>query len=342
MKLAEFDYHLPKQLIAKFPLKERDRSRLLVFDRKTQDLSHRNFFDCIDYMNKEDVLILNDTKVIMARAFGFVKKNKRKIEILLTRKIDNRVFQALIKPLRKLKSDDEVLLEGNGFSFKVIDFDKKVIQFNKDNILDNLNNIGHVPLPHYIDRQDTTGDRKDYQTVYAKNDGAIAAPTAGLHFTSELLKKIEQKGIRIAYLTLHVGYGTFAPVRAQDISRHIMHEEFFCIPKETVVLIRKAKSTRGKVFAVGTTTTRALEANSSFILDKKFKDSVNGWTNLFIYPPFKFKIVDSIITNYHLPKSTLYMLISAFAGIRKIKKLYKEAINNNYRFYSYGDATLIL
>ena len=342
MKLSDFDYQLPKEFIAQFPLKQRDRSKLLTLDRSTGDIHHRNFFNCLDYMNKGDVLVLNDTKVILARAFGFTKSSKRKVEILLTQAIDSRRFQALIKPLKKLKADDEILLEGNGFSFKIVDFDKKLIEFNKDNILDNLNKVGHVPLPPYIKREDTLGDRQDYQTVYAKNEGAVAAPTAGLHFNNDLLRKIEQKGIEIGYLTLHVGHGTFAPVRANDISGHKMHEEFFSIPQETMQLVRRAKALDRKVFAVGTTSTRALEANSSSILDKEFKDSISGRTNLFIYPPFKFRIVDSLITNFHLPTSTLYMLICAFVGIDETKKIYQEAMRQHYRFYSYGDATLIL
>ncbi|MDD5292447.1 MAG: tRNA preQ1(34) S-adenosylmethionine ribosyltransferase-isomerase QueA, partial [Candidatus Omnitrophica bacterium] len=230
----------------------------------------------------------------------------------------------------------------NGITFKVVDFKERIIEFNCDGILNRLNNIGHVPLPQYIKRSDSPSDRNTYQTVYARKEGAIAAPTAGLHFTKELLGSIRKKGVKIAFVTLHVGYGTFASIKEEDISRHKMQEEYFEIPKQTIKLIREAKAASNKVFAVGTTTTRALEANKEDIIDSKKLTDISGHTDLFIHPPYKFQVVDSLITNFHLPKSTLYILACAFAGLGNIKKAYSQAIEKKYRFFSYGDAMVLL
>jgi len=342
MKLLEFDYFLPRELIAQYPLKKRDNSRLLIFNRQNKEILHCNFFNIVDYFSKGDVLVLNDTKVILARAFGITKDSNQKIEILLTRKIDSRRFEALIKPLKKIRINQEVVLDNNGYSFKIVDFKRRLIEFNIDNIEKKLDKLGHVPLPPYIKRIDTKEDRIFYQTIYARKEGSIAAPTAGLHFTAQLLKEIERKGVAISYLTLHIGYGTFTSIKTDDIKNHKMHEEYVCIYRETIDKIRQAKDCGKKIFAVGTTTTRALEANSSLILDKRFNAMIEGYTDLFIYPPYEFKIVDALVTNFHLPRSSLYILVCAFANLDDIKHIYQQAIRHRYRFYSYGDAMLIL
>ncbi|MDD5355669.1 MAG: tRNA preQ1(34) S-adenosylmethionine ribosyltransferase-isomerase QueA [Candidatus Omnitrophica bacterium] len=342
MKLSDFNYTLPKDLIAQFPLDERDKSRLLVLDKPSQAVSHRHFYDIADYLNKGDVLVLNNTKVILARLFGSRRQTGGKIEILLQEKLGRRQFRALIQPLKRLKPGEEVAINNNGITFKVVDFKERIIEFNCDGILNRLNNIGHVPLPQYIKRSDSPSDRNTYQTVYARKEGAIAAPTAGLHFTKELLGSIRKKGVKIAFVTLHVGYGTFASIKEEDVSRHKMQEEYFEIPKQTIKLIREAKAASNKVFAVGTTTTRALEANKEDIIDSKKLTDISGHTDLFIHPPYKFQVVDSLITNFHLPKSTLYILACAFAGLGNIKKAYSQAIEKKYRFFSYGDAMVLL
>jgi S-adenosylmethionine:tRNA ribosyltransferase-isomerase len=343
MKLSDFNYSLPKDLIAQFPLEKRDESRLLVLDRKTKRMEHKKFIDVLDYLNSGDALILNNTKVILARLFGNRKSSGGKVEVLLLDKIDNRRFHVLIKPLRRLKMYEDIVINNNGFSFKLVDFSQRIIEFNRDDVWARLEELGHVPLPQYIRRTDVLSDRARYQTVYAKKEGAVAAPTAGLHFSESLLRKIRDKGIKIAFVTLHVGYGTFAPVKEEDISEHQMHKEYFQIPLETIELIRETRGNKGKIVSVGTTTCRALEANRDKITAQEEKiGPLKGYTDLFIYPPFKFQVADSLITNFHLPQSTLYMLVAAFAGLNKIKKAYAEAIENKYRFYSYGDAMLIL
>jgi len=342
MKLSDFNYTLPKDLIAQFPLDKRDSSRLLVLDRPNQTISHRHFCDIADYLNKGDVLVLNNTKVILARLFGSRRNTGGRIEILLQEKLGRRRFRALIQPLKRLKIGEEIAVNNNGITFKLVDFRERIIEFNCDKILNRLNNIGHVPLPQYIKRSDVPSDRNTYQTVYARREGAIAAPTAGLHFTKKLLDAIRKKGVKIAFVTLHVGYGTFATIKEEDVSHHKMHEEYFEIPKHTIKLIRQAKAHSGKIFAVGTTTTRALEANSGDIIGSGKLSDISGYTDLFIHPPYKFQVVDSLITNFHLPKSTLYILACAFAGLENIRKAYSRAIEDKYRFFSYGDAMMLL
>ncbi|MFC1709515.1 tRNA preQ1(34) S-adenosylmethionine ribosyltransferase-isomerase QueA [Candidatus Omnitrophota bacterium] len=343
MKLTDFDYNLPKNLIAQFPLDKRDQSRLLVFDRTQKEIEHKKFCDLLDYLNRGDLLVLNDTKVIFARLFGHKKSTGAKIEALLLDKVDDRRFRALIKPLKRAKLNEDIIVNNNGLSFKLVDYNKRIIEFNKGAVLGRLNKIGHVPLPQYIKREDSALDRTRYQTIYAQKEGAIAAPTAGLHFTKPLLSKIKEKGIGIAFVTLHVGYGTFAPVKEEDILNHKMHEEYFEIPQQTINLIRKTKDNKGKIVAVGTTTCRALEASGGKIIKRKVGgNSIKGYTDLFIYPTFKFKLIDALITNFHLPQSTLYVLVAAFAGLDNTKEVYTQAIHKEYRFYSYGDAMLIL
>ncbi len=342
MKLSSFDYNLPKGLIAQFPLDRRDQSRLLILNRTKNKLVHERFYNIIDYLNSGDLLVLNNTKVILARLFGQRKNTGGKVEALLLNKIDDRRFQALIKPLGRLKSGEEISINNNGLSFRVVDFNKRIIEFNKRGVLSKLSEVGHVPLPQYIKRKDFSLDRTRYQTVYAHKKGAVAAPTAGLHFTESLISNIRKKGAKIAFITLHVGYGTFSPIKEEDISNHRMHEEYFEIPARTIKLIREAKLNRHRIVAVGTTTCRTLEANKDKIIsDQEIKNSITGNTGLFIYPPFKFNIIDSLITNFHLPKSSLYVLASAFAGLTNIKKAYAQAIKKKYRFYSYGDAMFI-
>ena len=342
-RLSEFDYKLPKELIAQFPLEKREQSRLLVFDRKDLFMKHDYFYSIVDYLNKGDILVLNNTKVILARLFARRKHSRGKVELLLLEEINNRRFRALISPIKRLKANEELPIESNnGLTFKLIDFANRIVEFNQDNVMDKLRSIGHVPLPKYIKRSDVESDRVRYQTVYAKEEGAVAAPTAGLHFTDSLLKRIKDKGVNVTFLTLHVGYGTFASIREQDISRHKMEEEHFEIPESTISLIRNAKKNKAKVVAVGTTVCRALESCKDLILsDSIVKKSIKGKTNLFIYPSFKFSLVDSLITNFHLPKSTLYILVSAFVGLSNMRRIYKQAIEKNYRFFSYGDAMII-
>ncbi|MFH1621644.1 MAG: tRNA preQ1(34) S-adenosylmethionine ribosyltransferase-isomerase QueA [Candidatus Omnitrophota bacterium] len=342
MKLSDFDYSLPKSLIAQYPLKKRDKSRLLVINRKKKTIGHKNFNNIIDYLNAGDLLILNNTKVVLARLFGFRKNTGGKVEILLQEQIINNRFKALINPLGKLKIGEEISINNNGLSFRLLDFANRIIEFNKKDILAKLDKIGHVPLPQYIKRQDLRIDKIRYQTVYAEHEGSIAAPTAGLHFTKSLLNKIRDKGVNVAFVTLHVGYGTFAPIRDEDISNHKMHKEYLEIPYDTIKLIRQTKDSDGKVVAVGTTSCRALESNKGKILNRNTISTIKGYVDLFIYPPFKFKIIDSLITNFHLPKSTLYLLVATFTGLNTIKKAYSQAIENKYRFYSYGDSMIIL
>ena len=336
----EFDYHLPKELIAQEPTENRQESSLLVLDRKTGNLQHKKFFEIIDYFNPGDLLVYNNTKVFPARLIGTKNGSKKPVEVLGIKKIDASCWETLIKPQRGLEPGTKIffkceasLWDQDSLHASIIsktDHGSWLIEFSDS---DPFSKIGFAPLPPYIKRDyqsDTRHefDRERYQTVYAANSGAIAAPTAGLHFTNDLLKKIEQKGIITAAVTLHVGIGTFRPVRAEYIQDHEMHEEWFSIPPETTEKIKKAK----RIIAVGTTTTRVLETTVSG----------SGYTNAFIYPPYKFKVVNALITNFHLPKSNLLMLISAFADKELIMKAYQEAIKHKYRFYSYGDAMLIV
>lgn len=347
MKLAEFDYELPKELIAQHPLQDRHKARLMVLDRNTAEVHDRVFEDVVEYLEDGDALVLNDTKVIPARLFG-KRKSGGKVEVFLLEK-KNPVSEALLRPSGRLKegerlgleSGDEAEVLGRGAIGRRVKFSSPIDEI--------LQRCGHTPLPPYIRRPDEPSDRENYQTVYAKNAGATASPTAGLHFTGELLKRIRDKGVRICYVTLHTSYGTFAPVKAEHIEDHRMHEEYFNMPAETAEVISEAKKNGKRIFAVGTTTTRVLEHcfNAQYVIRlpagrQGNTHDVTGYTNLYIYPPYKFKIVDCLITNFHLPKSTLLMLISAFAGKDFIFKAYRHAIEEKYRFYSYGDAMLII
>ncbi len=336
IKLSEFDYHLPQELIAKYPVEPRDSCRLMVLDRRNQKIEHRIFRDIVEYLKEGDLLVLNDTKVIPARLIGR-KATGAKIEVLLLRPYTDNEWEVLIKNIKRLKPGQEVIF---GEDFKAVLLEKYQegkarVKLIGNNIKELINKYGHIPLPPYIEREDEEKDKEAYQTVFARKEGAVASPTAGLHFTEELLKKLEEKGIKKAFCTLHVGLGTFRPIQTEDITKHKMHEEYYQIPEETLQAIRETKERGKKVIAVGTTVVRTLETYAQ--TGKK-----EGFSDIFIYPPYQFKMVDALITNFHLPKSTLILLVSAFAGKDFIFKAYNEAIKQKYRFFSYGDAMLIL
>ena len=343
VKLSLFDYNLPKELIAQYPLGERDASRLLVVNRANDTLTHQHFSQLPDHLRKGDLLVLNNTKVMPVRLFAQRKSSGGRIEIFLLEKISKRRFRALIKPLKKLRLDEELLIENDhGLSCALVDAEKRIVEFNHDDVLQRIDECGHVPLPHYIKRSDEAIDRERDQTVYAQKEGAVAAPTAGLHFTESLLTILRQKGVNIAFLTLHVGDGTFASIREEDIAKHAMHEERFEIPQSTIALIRQTKDAGGRVIAVGTTACRALESNQDAIFrSAACRGGLKGRTDLFIYPPFSFAVVDALITNFHLPKSSLFILVSALTGMHRLKKIYQHAIEHRYRFFSYGDAMFV-
>jgi len=343
VKVSEFDYGLPKELIAKFPAEPRDSSRLLVLDRRTGKLEHRIFREIVNYLEEGDLLVINDTKVIPARLFGNLETGA-KVELLLTRQIEPNLWEVMARPARKLKKGKRIVFDGE-LSAKVIDYageGKRIVEFQllgDKSFMEKLEEIGHVPLPPYIEREEREEDREKYQTVFARREGAVAAPTAGLHFTDELIKKLKEKGIIIKPVTLHVGPGTFKPVKVENVEEHRMDYETYFIPEETAEAIRKVKERGKRVVAVGTTVVRTLESASD---EKGNVKPGEGTTNLFIYPGYKFKVIDALITNFHLPKSTLLMLVSAFAGKERVLNAYREAVKMGYRFYSYGDAMLII
>jgi len=335
-KLSDYDYNLPKELIAKYPVEPRDSCRLMVLNRKDKSIKHTIFRNIGDYLESGDLLVLNDTKVIPARLIGR-KETGSKIEIFLLRELGENIWEALGKNIKRLKLGQKVIF-GDGFYCELLEKGKdgKIkVKLFADNVKEAINKYGHIPLPPYISREDEDKDRQLYQTVFARKEGAVASPTAGLHFTEELLNNLKEKGINITYITLHVGLGTFKPIKVEDITKHKMHEEYYSIPDESLNLIMETKEKNKRVIAVGTTVVRALESYGK--TGKK-----EGYSDIYIYPPFQFKIVDALITNFHLPKSTLLLLVSAFAGRDFIMKAYREAIKNKYRFYSYGDAMFII
>ncbi len=342
MKLSDFDYGLPNELIAQYPLKEREKCRLMVLDRTKRSVSHKTFEDIVGYFNKRDCLILNDTKVIPARLFGRRKTGGRVELFLLDKK--NPVCEALVRPSGRLKEGEKIVLE-SGDEVEVLDRGEvgRRVKFFRS-LEDILKKIGHIPLPPYINRIDEETDKEDYQTVYSAKEGATASPTAGLHFTRELLNSIASFGVRISYVTLHTNYGTFAPIKTDEVESHKMHKEYFELPEETAGLVSETKKNGGKVFVVGTTTTRVLEccADKLTKYDVRTTNDESGYTGLYIYPGYKFQVVDHLITNFHLPKSTLLLLVSAFAGKDFIFEAYRNAIEEKYRFFSYCDAMLIL
>lgn len=340
MKVEDFDYDLNENLIAQTPIKDRDTSKLLVLDKKTGEIEHKHFYDIIDYLEKGDTLVLNDTKVLPARLLGEKTDTHAVIEILLLKDLGEDVWECLVKPARRIKVGTIVTFGQGELKAECVKEDNEGIRHFKliysGILLEILEHLGTMPLPPYI--HEKLKDQSRYQTVYAKEIGSAAAPTAGLHFTKELLKKIKDKGVNIAYVTLHVGLGTFRPVSVDTIEEHKMHSEHYQMTKEVAELLTETKKNNHKIIAVGTTSTRTLET----IMTKynKFKEC-SGWTDIFIYPGYKFKAIDSLITNFHLPKSTLVMLVSALAGKDNIMNAYKVAQEEEYRFFSFGDAMLI-
>ena len=340
MKVEDFNYNLPENLIAQTPLERRDSSRLLVLDKKTGKIEHKKFTDIIDYMEKGDTLVLNDTKVLPARLIGIKEETNAVIEILLLKNIKEDEWECLVKPARRIKVGTTVSFGNGKLKAKCISEGEDGIRVFKliynGILLEILEELGTMPLPPYI--HEKLADQSRYQTVYAKEVGSAAAPTAGLHFTKELLKRIEEKGINIVYVTLHVGLGTFRPVSVDTIEEHEMHTEYYCMTKDVASVLNKTKKQGKKIIAVGTTSTRTLETIATKY--NEFKEC-SGWTNIFIYPGYEFKAIDCLSTNFHLPKSTLVMLVSALAGRENILNAYKEAVEEKYRFFSFGDAMFI-
>ena len=341
MKTSDFYFDLPQELIAQDPLEDRSSSRLLVLDRETGKTEHHIFKDVIDYLNPGDCLVINNTKVIPARLFGSKEGTEAKIEILLLKRKENDVWETLVKPGKKAKPGTRISFGDGLLTGEVIDVveeGNRLIKFTYDGIFEEiLDQLGQMPLPPYITHQ--LKDKNRYQTVYAKHDGSAAAPTAGLHFTPELLEAIKAKGVNIAHVTLHVGLGTFRPVKVEDVTNHHMHSEFYIVEEDQAKLINETKQRGGKIVSVGTTSCRTLESATD---EQGVLHAGSGWTDIFIYPGYKFKMIDRLITNFHLPESTLLMLVSALAGKDKIMAAYEEAVKERYRFFSFGDAMLIL
>lgn len=337
MKTEDFDYYLPPHLIAQSPLEKRDSSRLLVLDKETGDISHHHFTDIIDFLEKDDILVVNNTKVIPARLYGIKEQTDAAIELLLLKEQEKDVWQCLTKPAKRIKVGTIVNFGEGKLKAQCIKVEEDGIRIFKllyEGILyEVLNELGEMPLPPYI--HEKLQNKNRYNTIYAKEEGSAAAPTAGLHFTEELLEKIKQKGVIIVPITLHVGLGTFRPVSVEDVTKHKMHSEFYMMSKETAEILNHHKK---RIIAVGTTTTRTLETIRS--LYSEFVEC-SGWTDIFIYPGFQFKAIDGLITNFHLPKSTLLMLVSALASKEYIMKAYQEAVEQEYRFFSFGDSMFI-
>ncbi len=340
MKTSDFYYDLPQRLIAQTPLKDRTSSKLLKVDKATGELWHKHFYDIADELNSGDCLVLNDTRVLPARLYGEKEGTGGKIEFLLLNRKETDVWEVILKPGKKAKPGAVFVFGGGKLKAEIIDSindGNRLVKFYYNGLFENvLDELGEMPLPPYITEH--LEDKERYQTVYSKCDGSAAAPTAGLHFTKELLEKIENKGAKIAYVTLHVGLGTFRPVKCDDVENHKMHSEFYIINKETADIINKTRKGGGRIISVGTTSTRVLETVAD--TDGNVKEQ-SGWTDIFLYPPYKFKCVDGLITNFHLPESTLLMLVSAFSSKQIIMNAYKEAVKNEYRFFSFGDAMFI-
>lgn len=340
MTVEEFNYNLPEELIAQTPLKKRDESRLMVLDKDTGAIEHQHFKDIISYLEPGDTLVLNDTKVLPARLYGEKEDTKAAIEVLLLKNIEDDTWECLVKPARRIKVGTVVVFGHGKLKATCVYVGEEGIRhfnFSYEGIfLEVLEDLGTMPLPPYIHEQ--LDDQSRYQTVYAREVGSAAAPTAGLHFTKELLKEIEDKGIHIAYITLHVGLGTFRPVSVDTIEEHEMHSEFYQMTGEVAELLNETRKQGKRIISVGTTSTRTLETIMN--LYPEFREC-SGWTNIFIYPGYKFKAIDCLITNFHLPKSTLVMLVSALAGRENILHAYKTAVEEKYRFFSFGDAMFI-
>ena len=349
MKLSNFNFNLPKELLAEFPAENRDESRLMVVNRKTKTIEHKLFKDILDYFDEGDVMVLNNTKVFPARLYGNKEKTGARIEVFLLRELNSeqRLWDVLVDPARKIRIGNKLYFgDDDSLVAEVIDNTTsrgRTLRFLYDGSYEEfrakLNELGETPIPKYINREVVPEDAERYQTIYAKEEGAVAAPTAGLHFSKHLLKRLEIKGIDFAEVTLHVGLGTFNPVEVEDLSKHKMDSEELIITQQACDIVNKAKVSKHKVCAVGTTTMRAMESSVS---SQKTLNPYVGWTNTFIFPPDDFSVADCMITNFHTPKSTLLMMISAFMGHDLMKKAYEEAVKEQYRFYTYGDAMLIL
>lgn len=340
MRTSDFYYDLPKELIAQSPLADRSSSRLLHLSMKDGSIEHRHFTDILDYLEEGDCLVINDTKVIPARLYGHKEDTGAVIEILLLKRKENDIWECLVKPGKKAKPGAKIVF-GNGILkgeiLDVVEEGNRLIQFSYDGIFEEiLDQLGEMPLPPYITQK--LEDKNRYQTVYAKNEGSAAAPTAGLHFTKELLERVREKGVQIAHVTLHVGLGTFRPVKVDNVENHHMHTEYYVVEEDQAELINQTKKNGKRVIAVGTTSCRTLESATG---EDGILSAKSGWTDIFIYPGYKFKMMDGLITNFHLPESTLLMLVSAFAGKEKIMHAYEEAVKERYRFFSFGDAMFI-
>ena len=349
MKLSHFGFNLPEELLAEYPAKNRDESRLMVLNRKEQTIKHKMFKDLIEYFDKDDVMILNDTKVFPARLYGNKEKTGARIEVFLLRELnqEQRLWDVLVDPARKIRignklyfGDDETLVAevidnttSRGRTLRFL-YDKSYPEFRKK-----LNELGQTPLPKYIKRKVEPEDKERYQTIFAENEGAVAAPTAGLHFSKHLLKRLEIKSVNFAKVTLHVGLGTFSSVQVEDLSKHKMNSEELIIDKKAATIVNTAINNKKRICAVGTTAMRAIE---SAVSSNGKLNQIDGWTNKFIFPPYHFSIANCMITNFHTPKSTLLMMASAFAGYDFIIRAYQEAVKEKYKFYSYGDAMLII
>ena len=340
MNVKDYDYDLPEELIAQDPLEDRCSSRLMVLDRQTGVVEHRHFTDILEYLHPGDCLVINNTKVIPARLFGVKEDTQAKIEVLLLKRKEDDIWETLVKPGKKAKPGTKLVFGDGLLTAEVVDVveeGNRLIQFHYDGIFEEiLDQLGQMPLPPYITHQ--LKDKNRYQTVYAKYDGSAAAPTAGLHFTKELLQKVKDMGVDIAEVTLHVGLGTFRPVKVENVLDHHMHSEFYMVSQEAADKINRAKGSGHRVIAVGTTSTRTLEAAAD---ENGRLHETSGWTEIFIYPGYQFKVIDALITNFHLPQSTLVMLVSALAGREHVLHAYETAVKEKYRFFSFGDAMLI-
>lgn len=342
MQKQDFYYDLPKDRIAQTPIEPRDHSKMMVLHRDTDEIEHKHFYDILDYLNENDCLILNDTRVLPARLYGEKEETGARVEFLLLNQKENDVWEVITGPGRRAKVGAKFSFGGGILKAEVLEVlenGNRLARFfyDGDSIFPVLEKVGEMPLPHYITEKLEDGER--YQTVYSKELGSAAAPTAGLHFTPEILEKIQKKGVKIGFVTLHVGIGTFRPVKANNIEDHKMHAEHYHLSEETAALIRETKKNGGRVIAVGTTSCRTLESVATFHGEICAAD---GWTNIFIYPGYKFKCIDALLTNFHLPESTLIMLVSAFYDREKVLQAYKEAVEKEYRFFSFGDCMLLL
>ena len=343
MHINDFDYELPQELIAQTPAEKRDFSRLMVVHRDSGEVEHKHFYDILDYLKAGDCLVLNNSKVLPARLYGRKEGTDANIEFLLIKRIEGDTWETMVRPGKRLKPGDAVSFSDDKlFRAVVKDYGEdgtRIVEFEYEGIfLERLEELGKMPLPPYIERDNNSEDKDRYQTVYAKHEGSAAAPTAGLHFTKELLQQVQDAGVKIAHVTLHVGLGTFRPVKVEDVTQHHMHSEFYVVEEDQAKLINDTKANGGRVISVGTTSCRTLESATG---EDGILRAGSGWTEIFIYPGYHFKMIDGLITNFHLPESTLVMLVSALAGKEHIMAAYEEAVREKYRFFSFGDAMMI-